>query len=215
MKIFLDSANVNDIKEMVELKLIDGITTNPTLLAREGGDFMNVLKEIVTIVNGPVNVEPVSPTVEGIFEEAKEFAKIGDNIVIKIPFTEEGIKAANGLLKGGVRVSFTLVFSVNQAILAAKIGADYVIPFVGRLDDSGQCGMDIVRDIVKIYKNYNFKTLVLAASIRTTQHIVDAALCGADIVTIPKAVIEQMIKHPLTDAGIKKFIEDWEKRNHI
>lgn len=212
MKIFLDTANINEIKEMSEFGLVDGITTNPTLLAKEGKDSIKVLKDIIKVVGGPVNVEPIGLEAKDILKEAEEYSSLGKNVVIKLAFTKEAIKAANVLIKKNIKVNFTLIFSVSQAIVAAKVKADYVTPFVGRLDDGGQYGTGMVSNIVKVYKNYNIKTQIIAASIRTTLHVVELALAGADIVTVPKNVLELMIKHPLTDLGIKKFIEDWKKK---
>lgn len=212
MKIYLDSANISDIQEMNELNLIDGITTNPTLLAKEGKNFMKILRQIAKEVSGPIHVEPIGTSVNDILKEAEEFSKISENIVIKIPLIKEGIKAVNVLSKRGIKTNFTLIFSANQAILAAKVGVDYITPFVGRLDDGTQYGTNLIRDIVKIYKNYDFRTQVLAASVRTPLHVLEIALAGTDIVTVPKSVLELMIKHPLTDLGVKKFIEDWKKK---
>ncbi|MFH1824732.1 MAG: fructose-6-phosphate aldolase [Candidatus Firestonebacteria bacterium] len=212
MKIFLDSANISEIKEMNEFNLIDGVTTNPTLLAKEGKNFMKTLREISKIVNGPIHVEPIGTSINDMLKEAEVFSKISENIIIKIPFIKEGIKAVNVLSKRGIKTNFTLIFSANQAILAAKVGVDYITPFVGRLDDETQSGTNLIRDIVKIYKNYDFRTQVLAASVRTPLHVLEVALAGTNIVTVPKSVLELMIKHPLTDLGVKKFIEDWKKK---
>jgi transaldolase len=212
MKIFLDSANISEIKEMKELNLVDGITTNPTLLAKEGKDSIKIIREISKIIDGPIHVEPVSTSVNDIIKESEEFSKISKNIVIKIPFIKEGIKAVKILSERGIKTNFTLIFSANQAILSAKIGSNYVTPFVGRLDDGTQYGTNLIKEIVKIYKNYSFKTEVLAASIRTPLHVLEVALSGVDIVTVPKSVLELMIKHPLTDLGVKKFIDDWKKK---
>ncbi len=213
MKLFVDSANVNEIKEIVDLGLCDGVTTNPTLVAKEGKDFMKTIEGVVKLVSGPVHVEPIAVDAPGIIREALEFGKLGKNVVAKLAMTKESIRASRTLKEKGMKVSFTLVFSANQAIVAAKAGADFVIPFVGRLDDGGQKGTEVVADIVKIYKNFGLKTEVLAASIRGAQHILECALAGAHSVTIPKSVIETMIKHPYTDLGVKKFIEDWKKVN--
>jgi len=211
MKLFVDSANANEIKEIVDLGLCDGVTTNPSLVSKEGKDFMKTIESIVKVCKGPIHVEPISLEAEGIVKEALEFGKLGKNVVAKLAICKESLKAAKTLKEKGMKVSFTLVFSANQAIIAAKAGADFVIPFVGRLDDGGQKGTDVIADIVKIYKNYDIKTEVLAASIRGTTHILECALAGAHSVTIPKSIIETMIKHPYTDIGIKKFLDDWKK----
>jgi len=214
MKIFIDTANVDEIKEAAQLGVLDGVTTNPTLLARERGrgkSFRQILEEICEIVDGPISAEVVSLDYSGIVKEARELAAIHKNIVIKIPVTKEGLKAAKTLEAEGIRTNVTLVFSPNQALLVAKAGASFVSCFVGRLDDISHVGMDVVRTIMQAYRHYDFSTQVIVASIRHPLHVVEAALAGAPIATIPFKVIEQMVKHPLTDIGIKRFAEDWEK----
>jgi len=211
MKFFIDTANVKAIKEMADLGVLDGVTTNPTLVAKEGRDFLEVLREICEIVDGPISAEVISLEAEGMVREARELAKIHKNIVIKIPMTREGLKATKALSREGIKINVTLIFSSNQALLAAKAGATYVSPFVGRLDDIGQVGMDVVREIVTIYENYGYPTQVIVASIRHPLHVIEAAMAGAHVATIPPAVIEQLIKHPLTDIGIQRFLADWEK----
>ena len=213
MKFFIDTANVDEIRKAAALGLLDGVTTNPSLLAREAdkGTVTDTLKEICSIVSGPVSAEVVSLDAEGMIKEGKELCKIADNIIIKVPCITEGIKAINAFSAEGIQTNATLCFSANQALLVAKAGATYVSPFVGRLDDIGQRGMDLIEDIVEIYENYAFETQVLVASIRSVQHVYEAALLGADVSTIPFKVIEQLMKHPLTDIGIEKFLADWKK----
>ncbi len=211
MKIFLDTASVQEIKVANEIIPLDGVTTNPTLIMKEGKDYVKTLKEICNIVNGPISAEPVSLDAKGIVKEGKEFAKLHKNIVIKVPMTPEGMKACRILTKEGIKVNTTLVFSANQALLAAKAGSYFVSPFVGRLDDIGQTGMYIVEEIKQIYNNYGFKTKILVASIRHSIHVKEAALLGADIATVPYKVYQSMFKHALTDAGIKRFLDDWDK----
>ncbi|MFA5092947.1 MAG: fructose-6-phosphate aldolase [Candidatus Omnitrophota bacterium] len=211
MKIFIDTANVKDIKEATTLGLIDGVTTNPTLMAKEGRNPVQVLAEICSLVSGPVSAEIISLETEGMVKEARELIKVAKNIVIKLPLTKEGLKAVKILSAEGIQTNVTLCFSAAQALLVAKAGATYVSPFIGRLDDIAIEGMNLIRDIKKIYTNYNFKTQIIVASVRNPMHVVDAALVGADIATIPYAVIEQLIKHPLTDIGINKFLEDHKK----
>lgn len=211
MKFFIDTANIQEIKEASRLGLIDGVTTNPTLVAKEGRSFEELIREICGIVDGPVSVEGVSTEAEGMIQEARELAKIHKNIVVKIPLTTEGLKATKILSSEGIKVNMTLVFSPVQALMAAKAGAAYVSPFVGRLDDVSHVGMDLVDQILTIYGNYDFETEVIVASIRNPLHVLDAALMGADIATIPFKVIEQLAKHPLTDVGIDRFLRDWEK----
>ncbi|AEF95745.1 fructose-6-phosphate aldolase [Methanotorris igneus] len=210
MKFFLDTANVEQIKKFVELGLVDGVTTNPTLIAKEGKDFHTVIKEICEIVDGPVSAEVVSLDAEGMIKEARELASLADNVVIKIPMTKEGMKAVNVLSKEGIKTNVTLVFSPLQALIAAKAGATYVSPFVGRLDDIGHVGMKLIEDVVKIYRNYDIKTEVIVASVRHPMHVLEAARIGADIATIPFDVMDKMFKHPLTDIGIERFMKDWE-----
>lgn len=209
MKIFLDTANIDEIKEGASWGIVDGVTTNPSLIAKEKRDFKQVVKEICDIVDGPISAEVISEDSEGMINEAKELVKIHKNIVIKIPMTVEGLKAVSKLSKEGIKTNVTLIFSPNQALLAAKAGATYVSPFLGRLDDVGSQGMDLVRTIVEIFFNYDYDTEVIAASIRHPLHVVDAALAGAHIATIPMKVLQQMVKHPLTDKGIESFMNDW------
>lgn len=215
MKFFIDTANQEEIREASSLGILDGVTTNPTLLGREmertKEDPQKILKMICEMVQGPVNAEGVSLDANGIVSESRELSKIAKNITIKVPLTKEGVKAARILSSEGIRVNMTLVFSANQALLAAKAGAAFVSPFIGRLDDAGQTGMDLVRQMVTIYENYDITTEVIVASIRHPVHVVEAALAGADIATIPFAIINKMFRHPLTDVGITRFKEDWEK----
>lgn len=209
MKIFLDTANIKEIKEAASWGIVDGVTTNPSLIAKEGRDFITVVKEICEVVDGPISAEVVSMDAEGMVKEARPLAKIHKNIVIKIPITKEGLKAAKILSKENIKVNMTLIFSPSQALLAAKAGASFVSPFVGRLDDISERGMGLVRDIKAIFSNYGFKTEIIVASVRNPLHVVDAALCGADIATVPFGVLEQLLKHPLTDIGIDRFLKDW------
>lgn len=211
MKIFIDTANIQEISEANSMGLIDGVTTNPSLIAKERKDFKELIKEICSIVNGPISAEVISLDYDGMMREARELSKIHENIVIKVPLTKEGLKATRSLKSEGIRTNVTLCFSPNQAILAAKAGAYFVSPFVGRLDDISTSGMDLISQILTIYRNYNFDTKVLVASIRHPLHVVEAALMGADAATIPYSVLMQLVKHPLTDIGIEKFLEDWKK----
>lgn len=211
MKFFIDTANIKEIKEANDLGLIDGVTTNPSLVAREGKDFLKLLDEICCIVDGPISAEVVSLDAEGMVKEGKELAKRHKNIIIKVPMTREGLKATKALTSKGIKTNVTLVFSPVQALLAAKAGATYVSPFVGRLDDISHRGMELVEQIIQIFNNYNLPTQVIVASIRNPVHVLDAALIGAHVATIPFSVIEQLTKHPLTDIGIEKFLKDWEK----
>ena len=211
MKFFIDTANVKEIREAASLGIVDGVTTNPSLIAKEGRDFKQVIHEICTIVDGPISAEAVSLEAEKMVVEGEDLAKIHKNIVVKLPMTKDGLKATKVLADRGIKVNMTLVFSPNQALLAAKVGAAYVSPFVGRLDDISHYGMDLVRQIMAIYNNYGFGTEVIVASVRNPLHVVDAALAGAHIATIPFSVIDQMAKHPLTDIGIEKFLSDWKK----
>jgi len=211
MKFFIDTADINEIKAALEIGIIDGVTTNPSLIAKTGKDFKTVVDEICAVVDGPISVEAVSMDAEGLIKEARELSKVNKNIVVKIPMTEEGLKAVKKVNEEGIHTNVTLVFSPTQAILAAKAGATYISPFVGRLDDISHIGMDIVGQIVTIYDNYDFSTEVIVASIRNPLHVVEAALLGADISTIPFNVIKQLVKHPLTDIGIEKFLSDWKK----
>ncbi len=212
MKFFIDTANVEEIKQGLEMGMVDGVTTNPSLVAREDKPFREILKEICKIVEGPVSAEVVSLEVDGMIKEAKELAAISDNIVVKVPMIIEGIKAVKRLTAEGIKTNVTLVFSATQALLAAKAGATFVSPFVGRLDDISFQGMDLVSDIMTIYRNYGYQSEVIVASVRSPLHVMDAALVGADIATIPLKVISQLAKHPLTDSGMKQFLADWEKR---
>jgi len=211
MKIFIDTANVKEIEEAVSLGLIDGVTTNPTLMAKEGRDPVQVLKEICNLVSGPVSAEVISLETVVMVNEARQLVKLAKNIVVKIPLTKEGLKAVRVLSAEGIKTNVTLCFSAAQALLVAKAGATYVSPFIGRLDDIAQEGMDLISDIKKIFINYNFKTQIIVASVRNPMHVVNAALIGADIATIPYSVIEQLIKHPLTDIGINRFLNDYKK----
>lgn len=211
MKFFIDTANIEEIRKAWELGVVDGVTTNPSLIAKEGKDPVGLLKTICSIVNGPVSAEVIGLESDVMVKEAKALARIHKNIVIKVPMTEEGLKAVRKLSALKIRTNVTLVFSPAQALLAAKAGASFVSPFVGRLDDISHIGMDIVSDIVTIYENYMFDTEVIVASIRNPLHVLDAARMGAHIATIPYSVISQLIKHPLTDIGIEKFLKDWEK----
>jgi transaldolase len=210
MKFFIDTANVDEIREANKLGVISGVTTNPSLIAKEGRDFIEVVKEITTIVDGPISAEVISSDSEGMVKEARELAKIHKNIVIKIPMTAEGLKAVNTLSKEGIKTNVTLVFSATQALLAARAGATYVSPFVGRLDDISTDGISLISEIVQIFKNYGIKTEIIVASVRTPMHVLEAAKLGADIATVPYKVIMQMVKHPLTDIGIERFLKDWE-----
>jgi transaldolase len=211
MKFFIDTANVEEIKKTNDLGLLDGVTTNPTLVSKEGREFKELIKEICGIVDGPVSAEVVSTDAEGMMNEARDLVKLADNIVVKIPLIEDGLKAVKVLAGEGIKTNVTLCFSPTQALMAAKAGAAYVSPFVGRLDDISNRGMDLVEQIITIYDNYGFDTEVIVASIRNPTHVVDAALMGADIATIPYNVIQQLIKHPLTDIGLEKFLADWKK----
>ena len=211
MKFFIDTANVNEIRKAWDLGVIDGVTTNPSLISKEGREAVSLLKEICSMVNGPVSAEAVSMTADEMVKEAESLAKIHENIVVKIPMTEDGLKAVKKLSGMGIKMNVTLIFSPTQALLAAKAGATYVSPFVGRLDDISHSGMDLVGEIIDIYGNYTFHTEIIVASIRNPLHVVEAAKMGAHIATIPYSVIIQLIKHPLTDIGIEKFLKDWEK----
>jgi len=212
MKFFIDTANLEQIKKGVEMGMVDGVTTNPSLIAKEDKPFEEILKDIVAVVDGPISAEVVSLEADGMVEEAKVLAAMSDNIVIKIPMIMEGIKAVKKLTAMGIKTNVTLVFSAAQALLAAKAGATYISPFVGRLDDIGVHGMDLISEIMSILRNYGFQTEVIVASVRSPQHVMDSAAIGADIATIPLKVIEQLAKHPLTDIGIEQFLADWEKR---
>lgn len=211
MKFFIDTANINEIKEAAALGILDGVTTNPSLVSKEGKDFRKLLDEILAIVDGPVSAEVISTDYYGIIKEAHELAKIHKNIVIKVPLIKEGLKAVRTLSSENINTNVTLCFSASQALLAAKAGATYISPFVGRLDDISHDGMELISQIVQIYKNYNYKTEVLVASIRHPLHLVEAALMGADVCTMPFSVIDRLFNHPLTDIGLEKFLSDWKK----
>jgi transaldolase len=211
MKFFIDTANVEEIRKAHEFGLVDGVTTNPSLISKEKRDFREIIDEICSIVDGPVNAEAVSLDAKGLIKEGRELSKIHKNIVVKIPMTLDGMKAVKTLSGEGIRTNVTLVFSPVQALIAAKAGASYASPFIGRLDDVSHTGMDLIHQIMDIFENYAFDTEVIVASIRNPIHVLDAALTGAHIATIPFKVMEQLTKHPLTDAGMKKFLEDWEK----
>jgi transaldolase len=211
MKFFIDTANLEAIKEAAAIGMADGVTTNPSLVAKEGMTMEQAAKEISKIIDGPISVEVLALDAEGMIKEAEEIAQWGKNIVVKIPSTTEGLKAIAVLNKKGIQTNATLCFSPNQALLVAKAGATYVSPFVGRLDDIGEDGMSMVADILDIYENYEFDTEVIVASIRSTEHVKDAALIGADIATIPPSVIKQLMEHPLTDKGLENFLADWKK----
>jgi transaldolase len=210
MKLFIDTANINEIREAAALGIIDGVTTNPTLIAKEGKDFISVVKEICSIVDGPISAEVVSLKADEMAREARQLAGLHKNIVIKIPITAEGLKATKILSKEGIRTNLTLCFSPTQALLAAKAGATYVSPFIGRLDDISEIGMDLIRDIRQIFANYGFKTQIIVASVRNPLHVLDAAKTGADIATVPYGVLMALVKHPLTDIGIERFLKDWQ-----
>lgn len=210
MKFFIDTANIEEIKEANDLGVICGVTTNPSLIAKEGRDFIQVVKEITDIVDGPVSAEVISLNHEGMVKEADKLSKIHENIVIKIPMTAEGLKAVKILSSKGIKTNVTLIFSAGQALLAARAGASYVSPFVGRLDDIGQNGMDLIEEVVDIFDVNGIETEVIVASVRNPIHVLQAARIGADIATVPLKVINQMIKHPLTDKGIESFMSDWE-----
>jgi transaldolase len=212
MKFFIDTANIEEIKKGVALGMVDGVTTNPSLIARENRPFEELLQEICDLVDGPVNGEVISLDAEGMVEEGRKLAAFHPSIVVKIPMTTEGLKAVKILSSENIRTNVTLIFSSMQALMAAKAGAAYVSPFVGRLDDVSHVGMDLVSDIMNIYGNYGYEAEIIVASIRSPVHVMEAALIGADIATIPLKVIEQLAKHPLTDIGMEKFLADWEKR---
>jgi transaldolase len=211
MKIFIDTGNLKEIEKLVPLGIIDGITTNPSLLAKESGDYREILKKICQIVKGPTSAEVVETEAQAMIKQGRDLATIDEWIVVKVPLTRDGIQACKALSSEGIKVNVTLCFSAAQALLAAKVGATYISPFVGRLDDVSTSGMDLIRAIVEIYNHYEFKTEVLVASTRSPMHIVDAARAGADICTCPPAVIDSLFNHPLTDVGLKKFLADWEK----
>ncbi len=211
MKFFLDTANLEDIRSATEMGLIDGVTTNPTLVAKEGKEFLPLVTAICGMVEGPVSLETVSPEADGMLKEARDLAEISGNVVVKIPMTPEGLKAVRLCGPEGIKTNVTLVFSPVQALLASKAGATYISPFVGRVDDMGRSGMDLVAEIIQIKENYGFTSEIIVASVRHTSHVLESALMGADIATVPYSVIMQLFSHPLTDAGIEKFLADWEK----
>jgi transaldolase len=211
MKIFIDSGNIREIQALVPLGIIDGVTTNPSLLAKESDDPRAIVREICRLVQGPVSAEVVATDAAGMITEGRELARIDEHVVVKVPFTREGVKAVKTLSAEGIRVNVTLIFSATQALLAAKVGAAYVSPFVGRLDDIASDGMGLIRQIVEVYGHYDFATEILVASVRHPMHIVEAARMGAHVCTCPPAVIEACFKHPLTDIGLEKFLKDWEK----
>lgn len=210
MKLFIDTANLDEIKEVSSWGIICGVTTNPSLIAKEGRDFKTVVKEITEIVDGPISAEVVSLDQEGMLEEARDLAKIHENIIIKVPMTSEGLKAVNQLNKENIKTNVTLVFSANQALLAARAGASFVSPFVGRLDDLGSEGIDLIGDIADIFMMHDIDSEIISASIRNPMHVINSAKAGADIATIPYKIFQQMLEHPLTDSGIEKFLSDWE-----
>ena len=212
MKFFIDTADTSEIRTAADMGIIDGVTTNPSLIAKSGKDFHTVIKEICEIVDGPISAEVVALDAAGMLKEGRELAGFHKNIVVKVPLTEDGLKATKQFSKEGIRTNVTLCFSSTQALLAAKAGATYISPFIGRLDDISLNGMELIEEIRTIYDNYDFKTQILAASIRHPLHVRDAALVGADVSTCPLKILQQLVKHPLTDAGIKSFMADWEKR---
>lgn len=214
MKLYLDTANVKEIQEAASLGVLDGVTTNPSLVAKEGRIFREALVEICNIVDGPISAEVVSLEADAMVKEGKELAKIHKNIVVKVPLIPEGLKATKRMAAEGIKVNVTLCFSPTQALLAAKAGAWCVSPFIGRLDDISSNGMELIRQIVTIYKNYDHKTFVLVASVRHPQHVVEAALAGGHICTMPFSIFQQLVKHPLTDLGVKKFLADWDAQLH-
>lgn len=211
MKFFIDTASINEIREAEALGILDGVTTNPSLISKEGKPFKDTILAICSIVDGPVSVEVVAIEKDGMLKEGREFAKWHKNVVVKLPTTREGVKACKTLTSEGIKVNMTLCFSANQALLVAKAGATYVSPFIGRLDDISQDGMKLIRDVVQIYKNYDYKTQVLTASVRHPMHVVDAALAGSHVATIPWKILDMMFNHPLTDKGLAAFLKDWEK----
>lgn len=211
MKFFLDTGNLNEIKEAASWGVVDGVTTNPSLVSKEGKDFKQLIKEICQIVDGPISAEVVGTVCESMLEEARELVKIHRNVVVKIPLIVEGLKAVKVLSGEGIKTNVTLCFSATQALLAAKAGATYISPFIGRLDDISSTGMDLIKDIKTIYQNYAFKTQILTASIRHPLHVLEAAKYGSDVATMPFKVLQQIVKHPLTDIGLKAFLSDWDK----
>ncbi|MGD0037823.1 MAG: fructose-6-phosphate aldolase [Bacteroidota bacterium] len=211
MKFFIDTANIDEIREAASMGMLDGVTTNPSLVAKEKKDFRKLLEEICSIVDGPISAEVIPLDYDGMMKEARELVKIHKNIVVKIPLIKDGLKAVKALSGEGIKANVTLCFSASQALLAAKAGAYFISPFIGRLDDIGQNGMDLIGQIVTIYRNYGYTTEVLVASVRHPMHVIDAAMIGADICTMPFKVLDQLIKHPLTDIGIERFLADWKK----
>jgi len=211
MKFFIDTANINEIVEANKMGMVDGVTTNPSLISKEDGDFITIITDICKIINGPISAEVISLETEGMVKEARELAKISDNIVVKIPMTTNGLKATRKLSQEGIKTNVTLIFSPLQALMAAKAGATYASPFVGRLDDLSHEGMLIIEQIVEIFQNYNYETEIIVASIRSPMHVLQSALMGADIATIPFNVLNKLASHPLTDKGIQAFLNDWEK----
>ncbi len=211
MKIFLDTANLEAIRKFNDMGLLDGITTNPSLMSKEKGNPKDAMAEITKIINGDVSLEVLSTEYSGMLDEGRNLRNYGDNVVVKVPMTPDGLKACKSLTAENIPVNVTLIFSSNQAVLAAKAGAKYVSPFIGRLDDIGQDGMHLIKEIKTIFSNYNFETQILVASIRHPLHVIEAAKIGADVVTLPPAVLDKMLKHPLTDIGLKNFLADWEK----
>ena len=215
MKFFVDTGNLKEIEALVPLGIVDGVTTNPSLMAKEGGDPRQIIKKICDLVQGPVSGEVVATDYEGMVREGRDLASISEHVVVKVPFTQNGVRACKTLADEGLRVNVTLCFSPTQAIVAAKVGATYISPFVGRLDDIATPGMELIEQIVQIYDNYDYTTEVLVASVRGPMHIVEAARLGADICTCPAAVIDSLFKHPLTDIGLEKFLKDWEKAQAV
>ncbi len=213
MRFFIDTANLGEIRSALDMGLVDGVTTNPSLMAKEAADWRDVAREICALTPGPVSLEVIALDAEGMIREAKDLMQYGPNVVVKIPMTAEGLKAVRILKSMHIETNVTLVFSAAQALLAAKAGASYVSPFLGRLDDAGQDGMELVRQILAIFDNYGFSTHVIAASIRSPMHVLDAALAGAHIATIPHKILTQLLRHPLTDKGIEAFLQDWKKKN--
>lgn len=211
LKFFIDTANIEEIKKAKDLGILDGVTTNPTLVAREKRKFRDLIEEIAKVTDTPISVEVIATGADGMIREARELSKIAPNFVIKIPMTEDGLKAVKVLSREGIKTNMTLIFSANQALLAAKAGATYVSPFIGRLDDVSHEGMQVVRDIMQIFRNYGFETQVIVASIRHPLHVIEAAKVGAHVATIPAEVISKMVNHPLTDIGLKRFLDDWKK----
>jgi transaldolase len=211
LKLFLDTANLASIKKFNHMGIVDGVTTNPTLISKESGDFEDIIVAICNEVKGPISAEVVSTDYDGMIKEAKHLSKLAENVVVKIPMTAEGLRATKTVSSLGIPVNMTLIFSANQGLLAAKAGAQYTSPFIGRLDDIGHRGMDVVEDLVKIFANYRIKTEVLVGSIRHPQHVLEAARAGANIATMPSEVMEKLIQHPLTDIGLKRFLDDWNK----